>query len=171
MTHFKTHPTCSSLPNSPLLFSCLQIFSFHISRIVSFPTLKTTLIPKNSFLYLLPTSSGQGLMQEGQGGESQPSSICKILSVGCLQPLLCQCCSSKWLCHDNPVPIKSSVLVTLPATWSTTEGSRQTDWLHSLSLGHYTALSTLCMPSSFISLSFLSHPPVWEAFRPSLHFW
>ena len=163
MTHFKI----ILFPNSPLLFSCLHVFFSHLT----FPTPKMTLMPKNSFFHLLPTSSGQGLVERGQGAESQPSSLGKILSVGCPQPLFCQRCPSKWLCHDNPVPIKSSVLVTLPATWSTSEGNRQTDWLHSLSLGHYTALSSLCMPSSFISLSFLPPPPVWEAFRPSLHFW
>lgn len=96
---------------------------------------------KNSSFHLPPASMGQRLMEKGQGGESQNSSIWEILSAGCLRPLVCQRCPSKWLCHDNPVPIKSTVLVTPQATWSTSEGKRQTGWLHSLSLGHYTALS------------------------------
>lgn len=149
-----------------LAHHCLHSSPFHLSSHSLF-LFNTDDDPdtKNSSFHLPPASSGQGLMERGQGGESQPSSIWKILSAGCLQPLLCQRCPSKWLCHDNPVPIKSTVLVTPQATWSTSEGRRQTDWLHSLSLGHYTALSNPVYPFIFLLLLF-SYTPFLSQ-RPS----
>lgn len=50
------------------------------------------------------------------------------------------------------------------ATWCYSEGKRQTDWLHGLSLGHYTALSDPVCPLIFL-LAFFYTPFLME--RPS----
>lgn len=61
----------------------------------------------------------------------------------------------------------NTVLVTLQATCRTSEGKRQTDWLHSLSLGHCPILSAL---SSFPSLPFLTALACRRGLRPASHF-
>lgn len=134
--------------------STLLFFTYHSTCWCLFNTIDDP-DARNSSFHLPPASLGQGLMERGQGGESQSSSMWEILSAGCLEPLLSQHCPTKW----QPVPIRCSVLVTLQATWSTSDVKRQTDWSHSLSLDHYTALSNPVSPLHLFLAHPFPHPP------------
>lgn len=85
-------------------------------------------------------------MEKSQGGESQLSSVWKVLSAGCLERLLWQSWSLKWLRLDNLVPIKhGSYDLTgfLEHRWRLETGWR------SLSPGYYTGLLNPVCPFMF----------------------
>lgn len=131
---------------------------------------KTTHIPKiapPSPTCLIGTRAPK---KRGEGGESQPSSVWKIVSAGCLQRLLFQCWPSKGLRLVSLVPIKhcsrdpTSYLV---LQWK--ERDRQTDYIACLWVIIQPCLITYA-PSS-LSLPFLALSSWWRGLRPSLHFW
>lgn len=77
------------------IFGCLNppllLFSYPPITYCVFATLTAALVPK-----IVPTPSRRGLIERGQGADSQPSSVGGFLSAGCPQPL------PRWLQMNLP---------------------------------------------------------------------
>ena len=132
---------------------CLCCFLSHLlCHLFCLFNTTVTLIPKIVLLHLTTASRTRSHGEGVKGGERQSSSEWESLSAGCLRPLLCQRCPSKWACHDNLLPIRRPVSATPQALWSTSEGNRQTD--HTACLDHYKALSNPVYPIIFFLSGF-----------------
>lgn len=149
---------CSFLAYPPHPCASTFLFStYHLTYCV-FSTLTTTLLPKIALPSSHPIHRDNDSDKRMNGVKVSPSQSGKFFQ---------QVASSHFFAivapsNDSaisPKPIKSTVPVTPRATWSSSEGKRQTDWLHSLSLGHYTAVSNPVYSFIFLLLVF-SYTPV-----------